>query len=93
MGCCISELRDKDVVNIKDGRRLGCVSDVEVDICCGKLVAIIVPGEIRGFFFGKCEEIRIPWDKIVKIGDDTILVDLPHAQGTCKCDKPERRHD
>lgn len=76
MGCCINDLRDKDVVNINDGRKLGCVTDVDIDVCNGRLVAIMVPGESKGFIFGRCEEIRIPWDRIVRIGDDTILVDL-----------------
>ena len=76
MGCCINDLRDKDVININDGRRYGCVSDVEIDISSGRLCAIIVPGESKGFIFGRCEEIRIPWDKIVRIGNDAILVDL-----------------
>ena len=89
MSCCITELRDKDVVNVNDGRKLGCVTDVEIDICTGRLVAIMVPGESRGFFFGKCEVIRIPWDRIVRIGDDTILVDLRQGS-SCECHKPEK---
>ena len=76
MGCCINDLRDKDVINVNDGKKLGCVTDVDIDVCNGRLVAIMVPGESRGFIFGRCEEIRIPWDRIVKIGNDTILVDL-----------------
>ena len=76
MGCCINDLRDKDVININDGRKLGCVTDVDIDICNGRLAAIIVPGESKGFIFGRCEEIRISWERIVRIGNDTILVDL-----------------
>ncbi len=88
MGCCINDLRDKDVINISDGRKLGCVTDVEIDICNGRLVAIMVPGEQRGFIFSKCEEIRIPWDRIVRIGNDAILVDLRHSG--CDINKSEK---
>lgn len=89
MSCCVNDLRDKDVVNINDGRKLGCVTDVDIDICSGRLVAIMVPGATRGFFFGRCEEIRIPWEKIVRIGNDTILVDL--GVRSCEQGKGDKR--
>ena len=74
MGCCINDLRDKDVINICDGRKLGCVDDVEVDVNSGRLVAIIVPCDGRLFGFGRSKNLVILWDSIEKIGDDTILV-------------------
>lgn len=46
----IADLQCKEVVNITDGCRLGYVSDVELDILTGKVVAIVVPGKCR--FFG-----------------------------------------
>ena len=67
-------MRDKDVVNICDGRKLGCVDDVEVDITNGRLVSIIVPCEGKLFGFGKCRHLVIRWECIEKIGDDIILV-------------------
>ena len=76
MGCCVNDLRDKDVINICDGRRLGCVDDVEVDVNSGRLVAIIVPFDGRLFGFGKTKNLVILWDSIEKIGDDTILVKI-----------------
>jgi len=80
MGCCINDLRDKEVINVNDGRKFGCVCDVEIDVCSGRLVAILVPGESKGFLFGKYEEIRIPWEKIVRIGDDAILKNVCYRQ-------------
>ena len=74
MGCCINDLRDKDVINICDGRKLGCVDDVEVDVSNGRLVSIIVPCDGRLFGFGRSRSLVILWDCIEKIGDDTILV-------------------
>ncbi|MBE6685646.1 MAG: YlmC/YmxH family sporulation protein [Ruminococcaceae bacterium] len=76
MGCCINDLRDKEVINVNDGRKFGCVIDVEIDTCSGRLLAIIVPGESKGLFFSRADDIRIPWDKIVRIGDDTILINV-----------------
>lgn len=72
MGCRITDLRCKEVINIRDGARLGFVSDIEVDTTCGQVVAIVVP--TGGFIFGG-DDVVVPWCSIVKIGDDTILVD------------------
>ncbi|NMA33725.1 MAG: YlmC/YmxH family sporulation protein [Clostridiaceae bacterium] len=72
-----SDFKQKEVINVSDGRRLGFVSDVEIDLEQGRIEAIILPGvgKLLGFF-GKDNEFVIPWDKIVKIGEDIILVDL-----------------
>jgi YlmC/YmxH family sporulation protein len=75
---CTSDLKMKEVVNILDGKRLGAISDIELDIETGKLTAIVVPGPGRFLgLFGRNEDIVIPWDKINKIGVDCILVDCP----------------
>jgi YlmC/YmxH family sporulation protein len=74
----ISELREREVINVNDGRRLGTIRDLELDLEKGRVKAIIVP--ISGRIWGKLTRAReqvIPWEKIVKIGIDTILVDHP----------------
>ena len=79
--------RDKEVINSCDGRRLGYVTDIEFDVCDGRVTAIIVP--TKGGFLGcGCEEIVIPWEKIQKIGEAIILVD---AEGCCPPPKPRRK--
>lgn len=65
------DLKNKEVIDICDGRRLGFVCDIEVDVCTGCVHAIIVP--TGGFFKGG--ELVICWCDIKKIGDDIILVD------------------
>ncbi|MEW6522526.1 MAG: YlmC/YmxH family sporulation protein [Bacillota bacterium] len=73
----ISDLENRDVVNITDGRRLGNVVDVEMDLESGRIVAIIIPGAQRFLgFFGRENDLVIPWDKIKKIGADVILVEV-----------------
>ena len=70
-----TQLRQKEVIDISTGARLGFVSDVEVNFATGKLDAVIVPGQGRFFgLFAKEKEHIIPWDSIVKVGDDIILV-------------------
>lgn len=82
MGCCsVTELRNKEVISAKSGCRLGCVSDVEIDTCSGRLVAIIIWGKSKcGGLFGREDDFCICWEDIEVIGDDTILV----------CKEPER---
>ena len=43
-------------------------------VCDGKLTAIIVPVEGGFLGLGSKERIVIPWEKIVRIGEDVILV-------------------
>lgn len=73
-----SDLKMKEVVNVLDGKRLGTITDIELDIESGRLTAIVVPGPGRFLgLFGRNEDIVIPWDKISKIGVDCILVESP----------------
>ena len=75
MRCTITDLRAKEVVNIDNGCRLGCVTDVEVDTCTGCLVSITVfCGKGVCGFLRKGEEIVVWWKDIIVIGEDTILV-------------------
>ncbi len=70
------DLRQKEVINITDGKRLGFVNDVEINFSAGFIDAIIVPGPGRFLgIFGKAEDYVIPWKDIVRVGDDIILVE------------------
>jgi YlmC/YmxH family sporulation protein len=74
-----SELREREVVNVLDGRRLGLASDLEIEADTGKIKAIVVPGPGKFLWvFGKNDDFVIPWDKIIKIGVDVILVEAPN---------------
>lgn len=75
MNCCVTDLRNKEVINSKSGCRLGQVCDVEIDTCTGCIVSVIIWGRARCFgLFGKEEDIKICWNDIEVIGDDTVLV-------------------
>lgn len=73
-----SELREREVINIIDGKKLGFTSDLEIDPETGKIIALVLPapGRFR-WLLGRTEEIVIPWRQIKKIGSDVILVELP----------------
>lgn len=74
----LSELREKDVVNVPDGRVLGKVIDLEFCARDGCVEAIIVPGpfSVSQLIKGERNGLVIPWNLIQKIGDDVILVCL-----------------
>ncbi|BAF60025.1 MAG: YlmC/YmxH family sporulation protein [Pelotomaculum sp.] len=75
----ISDLRAREVINVVDGRRLGMIKDIDIDLEEGRITAIILPGAGGGRFLGflgKEDEIVVPWEKIRKIGADVILVEV-----------------
>lgn len=87
------ELREKEVVNMCDGTRLGCPVDFEFSVCDGRITALIVPR--AGGIFGFCrdDDIIIPWCKIECIGSDAILVKIsPDEYRDCRKDKKKRKN-
>ena len=73
-----SELRQKDVINVFDGRKLGRPIDLILnDSNC--VDAIVVPNQTGGllnFFRQDKDGCVIPWSKVRRIGDDVILVEV-----------------
>ncbi len=73
----VSDLAEKEVVNITDGKRMGMITDLEVDLKKGKINAIIIPDSGRRIgLFSKELEYEIRWNQIKKIGEDIILVEI-----------------
>jgi YlmC/YmxH family sporulation protein len=80
------ELKQKEVINIKSCRSLGCVSDLDIDCKSGCVLALIVPGPGKlCWFLGREFEYVIPWRCIVQIGADIILVDIQEEELRKKC--------
>ncbi|MCD7981453.1 MAG: YlmC/YmxH family sporulation protein [Clostridiales bacterium] len=72
-----SEFSKKEVVNISDGKCLGCVSDIQFDECRDQIQAIIIRGPAKWFHAIGCDsEYIVAWDRIVRIGPDVILVEV-----------------
>ncbi len=72
----IYDFRQKEVINLADGTRLGYVFDAEIDKETGRVKALIIPGQGKMLgLFGKDNEYSIPWESIKKIGDDIVLID------------------
>lgn len=72
-----SELKCKEVINIRDCKSLGRITDLEFDECSGCICKVIV-SECGCFFnlFKTSESVTIPFKSIKQIGPDIILVDI-----------------
>lgn len=71
------DFKQKEVISLSEGKILGFVVDVQADFENGEIHSIIVAktGKIFGNITGK-NNVTIPWDKIKKIGEDVILVEI-----------------
>lgn len=72
----LSELQNKDVINITDGKKVGNIIDIDIE-SNGKMTSLIV--EKSKFFvsmFSNKNELEIKWEQIEKIGEDVILVTI-----------------
>jgi len=78
------DLKNKEVINIYDGKSLGYVYDIEVNLEKGLIEGIVVPAQRSFFsFFGRGDnDYVIKWKDIKRIGDDVILVDVAGIYNT-----------
>ncbi|SDC66416.1 sporulation protein, YlmC/YmxH family [Terribacillus halophilus] len=74
----LTELQMKDIILMENGKKVGNVSDLEINEHNGHISAIIVTlrGRMMGLF-GKEEELVVPWNQIITIGTDVILIKSP----------------
>ena len=71
----LSELQNKNLINVIDGKNIGNIVDIEIDSETGNIISLIIEQNKRGFSFsGKVNSSEIRWQNIKKIGEDVILV-------------------
>ena len=69
----LSELCDREVINMKTGANLGRVDDLQIEETHAHVQALIIYGRLRWFgLLGREESLIIPWQDIVTIGDDAV---------------------
>ena len=74
----LSDLQNKDIVNVNDGRNIGNIIDVKIDESSGNIVSFVIEPN-KNFFklFNKGgNDTEIKWNSITKIGEDVILVNI-----------------
>ena len=74
------DLKQKEVINLCDGCRLGYPSDFEFNLCDGRILSIIVPRPSGFLGLGHSNDLIIPWNKIECIGEDAVLVRLSASE-------------
>ena len=74
----LSELQNKTVINLIDGKNIGNIIDLSIDES-GKTIGLIVEKHkfIISYFTNK-KEFAIKWEQIEKIGEDVILVKVDY---------------
>lgn len=72
----ITNLRNKEIIDIRCGTRYGYVGDLEIDLETGKIRSLVIPGRLRMFgLLGREKEKVFLWENIRRIGEDIILVE------------------
>lgn len=73
----LSELQRKDIVNIKNGKKIGKIIDVEFDPNNGYMIKFIIEkSHFVKSLFSNSEELSIKFTQIKKMGEDVILIDI-----------------
>lgn len=72
----LSDLQNKDIISTKDGRRLGTIIDVEINLE-GHVVYFIIESK-KNFkrLINSSSDTKIAYKDISKIGEDVILVNV-----------------
>ena len=93
MSAKISDLQERQIVNIADGKCLGNIKDVELNVLEGCIQALVLPS--NGGFLGLLQnqgELLIPWQKVVCIGVDVVLINMPElTENAVRSGKRKRR--
>lgn len=81
MKCTLAELKNKEIINIKNGARLGYVDDLEFDTDDASIKSFIIYGRARLFgLLGRDDDIILTCDDIEIIGVDTVLISADEAK-------------
>lgn len=70
----VNNIKSMEVIDINMGAKLGYIKDIKIDCDNYKVMSILIPVQ-KSSWFTKFDTIEIPWEKVIKIGVDVILVD------------------
>lgn len=72
----MSDLQMKDIVNTKDGKKIGKICDLVVNEQGEIIYLVVEPSKFFKKYASFGPETNIKFEQIVKFGSDVILVDL-----------------
>ena len=70
----LSELQNKTVINLIDGKNIGKIIDLNIDENGNATGLIVERHKFIISYFSSNKEFSISWNQIEKIGEDVILV-------------------
>lgn len=72
-------MQSKDVINVRNGKKIGYISDIEIDPSCFIITGICIEKncylKLISLFKGP-PVIFIPKESIISIGEDVIIVNI-----------------
>lgn len=75
MICSLESMKNKEVIDISTGERLGYIDDVQLNLDTSEVIALIIYGREKLFgLLGKENDIVIPCHEISVVGDDVMLI-------------------
>lgn len=75
MICSLDSIRNKEVIDIATGERLGYIDDAEINLETSEVTALVIYGRERFFgLLGKEDDVVIPCSEIQVIGRDVLLI-------------------
>ncbi|WP_455544206.1 YlmC/YmxH family sporulation protein [Intestinibacter sp.] len=72
----ISDIMEKEIINVKNGKKLGFITDIDLDVENGKVSSFSITGSSGSFFSRGAEIDTVFWRDILRIGCDTIIVSI-----------------
>ena len=73
----VSDIMDKEIIYVKNGKKMGFITDIDIDVNEGRVVSFSTTGEGSGGFFSRGVDMDVIfWNDILKIGCDTIIVNI-----------------
>ncbi|WP_446899431.1 YlmC/YmxH family sporulation protein [Clostridium sp. LBM24168] len=76
----LASLRSMEIIDINTGAKLGFIKDLKIDCENSRILSIILPSQTSKIsWFGKNDDVELPWDNVKKIGIDVLLVDAENV--------------
>ena len=72
----ISDIMEKEIINSENGKKLGFITDIDLDVENGKVSSFSITGSSGNFFSRGAEIDTVFWRDILRIGCDTIIVSI-----------------
>lgn len=72
----LSELQNKDIVNVKNGKKIGKIIDIDINKDGLSSDIVVEKNKFIISRFSNNGEVTVRWNQIETIGEDVILVNI-----------------